>query len=67
MDQEMTPSEVEMEDHELQDILEREHLDLERFLKQGPRKVWIHYLKMSLIECNNCFCGELRLKGWEGK
>lgn len=32
MDQEMTPSEVEMEDHELQDILEREYLDLERFL-----------------------------------
>ena len=35
MDQEMTQSEMEMEDHELQDILDREHLDLEGFLKQG--------------------------------
>ena len=34
-DQEMTPSEMETEDHELQDILDREHLDLEGFLKQG--------------------------------
>ena len=57
MDQEMTPSEVEMEDHELQDILEREHLDLERFLKQGTMEVWIHYLKRSLIECNYYFYG----------
>jgi len=35
IDQEMTQSEMEMEDHELQDILDREHLDLEGFLKQG--------------------------------
>jgi len=34
MDQEMTQSEMEMEDHELQEILDREHLDLEGFLKQ---------------------------------
>ena len=35
MDQEMTQSEMEMEDHELQEILDREHLDLEGFLKKG--------------------------------
>ena len=28
MDQEMTQSEMEMEDHELQEILEKENLDL---------------------------------------
>lgn len=32
-DQEMTSSEVGTEDHEIQDILEREHLDLEKFLE----------------------------------
>ena len=32
-DQEMTLSEVGTKDHELQDILEREHLDLENFLE----------------------------------
>jgi len=35
MDQEMTQSKMEMEDHELQEILDRGHLDLEGFLKQG--------------------------------
>lgn len=35
MDQEMTQSEMEMEDHELQEILDRDHLDLEGLLKQG--------------------------------
>lgn len=34
----MTPSEVETEDRELQDILDREHLDLENFLEQGNTK-----------------------------
>ena len=37
-DHEMTPSEVGIEDHELQDILERENLDLENFLEQGTTK-----------------------------
>lgn len=37
-DQEMTPSEVGTEDHELHDILEREHLDLEKFLEKGTTK-----------------------------
>ena len=37
-DQEMTSSEVEMEDHELQDICEREHQDMEKFLEQGTTK-----------------------------
>ena len=32
-DHEMTPSEIVIEDHELQEILDREHLDLEGFLK----------------------------------
>lgn len=31
-DHEMTPSEIGMEDHELQEILDRENLDLEIFL-----------------------------------
>lgn len=35
MDKEMTQSVMEMEDHELHDILDREHLDSEGFLKQG--------------------------------
>lgn len=34
-DHEMTPSEAGMKDHELQEILERENLDLETFLEQG--------------------------------
>ncbi|MCY6524951.1 hypothetical protein, partial [Actinobacillus pleuropneumoniae] len=32
-DQEMTPSKVGTKDNELQDILQREHLDLEKFLE----------------------------------
>ena len=35
MDQEMTQSEMEIEDQELHEILHRENLDLEGFLKQG--------------------------------
>ena len=35
MDQEMTQSEMEIEDHELQEILDREHLDLEGFVETG--------------------------------
>lgn len=34
-DHEMTPSEAGMEDHEPQEILDRENLDLEKFLKHG--------------------------------
>ena len=37
-DQEMTPSKVGTKDHELQDILERENLDLEKFLEEGTTK-----------------------------
>lgn len=37
-DHEMTPSEVGTEYHELQEILERENLDLEKFLEQGTTK-----------------------------
>ena len=37
-DHEMTPSEVGTEDHELQEILDRENLDLELFLEQGNNK-----------------------------
>jgi len=37
-DQEMTLSELGTKDHELQDILEREHLDLEKFLEEGTTK-----------------------------
>ena len=33
MDQDMIQSEMETEDHELQEILDREQLDLEGFLK----------------------------------
>ena len=35
MDQEMTQSEMEMEDNELQEILDIENLDLEGFLSKG--------------------------------
>jgi len=35
MDHEMTLGDMEIEDHELQDILDREHLDSEGFLIQG--------------------------------
>eukprot|EP00253_Pinus_taeda_P013097 PITA_13097 len=37
MDQEMTQSEIDMEDHELQEILDKENLDLEGFLMQGTK------------------------------
>lgn len=37
-DQKMTPSDTGMEDHELQEILDRENLDLEQFLEQGKNK-----------------------------
>lgn len=39
MDQEMTRSEMKMEDHELQEILHKENLDLEGFLKQGTKEL----------------------------
>jgi len=32
MDMEMTQSEIDLEDHELQEILKKENLDLEGFL-----------------------------------
>jgi len=35
MDQEMTQNEMDLEDHELQEILDKENLDLEGFLIQG--------------------------------
>ena len=38
MDQEMTQSEMEMEDNELQEILDRENLDLEGFLSKGTTR-----------------------------
>lgn len=38
-DHEMTPSEVGMEDHELHEIIERDSLDLEKFLEKGISKV----------------------------
>lgn len=34
----MTPSEAGTEDHELQEIPDRENLDLEIFLEQGKNK-----------------------------
>lgn len=38
MDHEMTQSEAGIEDHELQEILVKENLDLEKFLEQGMTK-----------------------------
>ena len=35
MDQEMTQSETDLENHEFQEILDKEHLYLEVFLRQG--------------------------------
>ena len=37
-DHEMTPSEGGTEDQDLQEILERENLELEKFLEQGTNK-----------------------------
>lgn len=37
-DREMTPSESGTEDQDLQEILELENLELEKFLKQGSNK-----------------------------
>jgi len=37
-DHEMTPSEAGTKDHELQEIIERENIDLEKFLEQGMTK-----------------------------
>ena len=37
-DQDMTASNRGTEDHKLQDILDKEHLDLEKFLEQGTTK-----------------------------
>ena len=37
-DHEMTPSEGVMEDQVLQEILERENLEIEKFLEQGTKK-----------------------------
>lgn len=34
----MTPNEVWIEDQELDEILQRENLDLEKFLNQGTKK-----------------------------
>jgi len=39
MDQDINESEMEMEDHELEEILERENLYLEGFLKQRTIRV----------------------------
>ena len=50
MDQELTQSEMKMEDYELQEILDREHLDLEGFLKQETMGGQTHYLKKSSLE-----------------
>ena len=37
-DQEMTPSEGGMKDQDLQEILESENLELEKFLEKGTNK-----------------------------
>lgn len=37
-DQKMTSSEVGTKEHELHDILDKEHLDLENFLEHGTTK-----------------------------
>lgn len=39
----MTLSEMETEDHELHDIVDKEHLDMEGFLKQGTTR-WVDSL-----------------------
>jgi len=38
MDQEMTQNEMDLEDHELQEILNKENLDLEGFMIQGTMR-----------------------------
>jgi len=38
MDLDMTQSEIDMEHHDLQEIIEKENLDLESFLNQGTKE-----------------------------
>lgn len=48
-DQEMTQSETDLGDHELQEILDKENLDLKGFLQQGTRA---GIDSLPLDECN---------------
>jgi len=67
MDQEMTQSEMEQEDHELHEILDKEHLDLEGFLIQGTMGGVDRYHKEVSTKYNSCLYGELRIRGGEGE
>ena len=63
----MALSEVEMEDHELQDILEREHLDLEKFLKQGTMEGVDSLLQEEFNRVKQLFLWRTHTKGLGGK
>lgn len=66
-DQEMTLSEVETEDHELQDILEREHLDLEKFLEQGTTEGMHSLPQEEFNTLQQLFLWRTQTKGSRGK
>jgi len=66
-DHEMIPNEVGMEDHDLQEILERENFDLEKFMEQETTKWLIFYHKRTLREYNNSSFGDLKKRGLESK
>jgi len=65
MDQEMTQSEMELEDQELQEILEKEHLDLEGFLFQGTTGGVDSSLQEELNRIQQWFLWETHAKGYE--
>jgi len=65
MDQEMTQSEMELEDQELQEILDKEHLDLEGFLFQGTTGGVDSSLQEELNRIQQWFLWETQAKGYE--
>jgi len=62
-DHEMIPSEARTEDHELQEILDRENLDLEKFLEQGTTKGVDSLPKEEYDRVQQLFLWRSQLKG----
>lgn len=66
-DQEMTESEMEMEDNKLHEILEKENLDLEGFLKQGTREGVYSLPPEEFHRVQQLFLWKTQTKGLEEK
>ena len=56
---------MEMEDHELQDILDREHLDLEKFLERGTTKGMDSLPQEEFNRIQQLFLWKTQVKGLE--